>query len=74
MPQSAIWSFEPSSKKLFARYVNSDGRSVPTKFVTGGGCQHFICLVADVHAFQDVFGEEASEVDLMATALGKLTE
>jgi len=62
--QSTVWTFDPASRRLIAHYVNSDGQAVPTSFVTGGadGCQHTICLVADVAAFQSAYGSDAVEI------------
>lgn len=66
--QSAMWTFHPRSSRLLAHYVNSDGRTVPTYFVTGGpGCQHTICLVADVEAFKGANGADALEVVSLAS-------
>lgn len=36
--------------------------AVPGQFVTGGACQHFICLTADVNVFRQVWGEDATEI------------
>ncbi|KAK4689435.1 hypothetical protein P7C73_g673, partial [Tremellales sp. Uapishka_1] len=67
--QSAIWTFHPRTSRLLAHYVNSDGNTVPTYFVTGGqGCQHTICLSADVDAFRTAWGADATEVTLLAYA------
>ncbi|WWC64887.1 uncharacterized protein I303_107501 [Kwoniella dejecticola CBS 10117] len=68
-PQSTLWTFHPSSQRLLAHYVNSDGNTVPTYFVTGGECAHTICLTADVEAFKDAQGDDAHEVHVLAEAL-----
>lgn len=67
--QSKVWSFVPGSKQLLAAYSNSNGQIVPTKFVTGGGCNHFICLTADVALFKHAYGMDATEVFLHATVM-----
>ena len=36
--------------------------TVPTYFVTGGPCQHLICLTADVEAFRNTYGGDALEL------------
>ncbi|KAK8853475.1 hypothetical protein IAR55_004182 [Kwoniella newhampshirensis] len=67
-PQSAIWTFHSRSSRLLAHFVNTDGNTVPTYFVTGGSCQHTLCLTADVAAFRDAYGQDALEVHVLATA------
>ncbi|WWD19907.1 hypothetical protein CI109_104376 [Kwoniella shandongensis] len=67
-PQSAIWTFHPRSSRLLAHFVNGNGNTVPTYFVTGGSCQHTLCLTADVAAFRDTYGQDAKEVHVLATA------
>ncbi|WWC95078.1 hypothetical protein V866_001930 [Kwoniella sp. B9012] len=71
-PQDTLWTFEKGSNKLLAQYVNSDGSTVPTYFVTGGDCSHTICLTADVNAFKDAQGNGAHEVHVLAEALADL--
>ncbi|WVQ66786.1 uncharacterized protein L199_004977 [Kwoniella botswanensis] len=71
-PQDTLWTFEKGSNKLLAQYVNSDGSTVPTYFVTGGDCSHTICLTADVNAFKDAQGGGAHEVHVLAEALADL--
>ncbi|OCF77508.1 hypothetical protein I204_01496 [Kwoniella mangroviensis CBS 8886] len=71
-PQDTLWTFEKGSNKLLAQYVNSDGSTVPTYFVTGGDCSHTICLTADVNAFKDAQGDGAHEVHVLAEALADL--
>ncbi|WWC92000.1 uncharacterized protein L201_006954 [Kwoniella dendrophila CBS 6074] len=71
-PQSTLWTFHPNSQRLLAHYVNSDGNTVPTYFVTGGDCQHTLCLTADVKAFKDAQGADAHEVHVLAEAIADL--
>ncbi|WWC72295.1 uncharacterized protein I206_106257 [Kwoniella pini CBS 10737] len=71
-PQSTLWTFQPTSKRLLAHYVNSDGNAVPTYFVTGGECAHTICLTADVEAFKDAQGDDAHEIHVLAEAVADL--
>ncbi|WVF67383.1 hypothetical protein IAT40_002139 [Kwoniella sp. CBS 6097] len=71
-PQSAIWTVHPKSSRLLAHYVNSDGNTVPTYFVTGGECAHTLCLTADVEAFKRAQGDEAHEVHVLAEAIADL--
>ncbi|OCF31612.1 hypothetical protein I316_06811 [Kwoniella heveanensis BCC8398] len=71
-PQSAIWTVYPKSSRLLAHYVNSDGNTVPTYFVTGGECAHTLCLTADVEAFKRAQGDEAHEVHVLAEAVADL--
>jgi len=51
----------------FGLRLSRDDRSliaetVPTYFVTGGACQHLICLTADVDAFRNSYGDDAAEI------------
>ncbi|WVW86468.1 hypothetical protein I302_108516 [Kwoniella bestiolae CBS 10118] len=71
-PQDTLWTVDPRSGKLLAQYVNSDGNTVPTYFVTGGECSHTICLTGDVQAFKDAQGDGAHEVHVLAEALADL--
>ncbi|WVQ94979.1 hypothetical protein IAU59_002071 [Kwoniella sp. CBS 9459] len=71
-PQSAIWTVHPKSSRLLAHYVNSDGNTVPTYFVTGGECAHTLCLTADVEAFKTAQGDDAHEVHVLAEAVADL--
>ncbi|ORY22391.1 hypothetical protein BCR39DRAFT_508138 [Naematelia encephala] len=65
--QGAMWTYDRQSRRLLAHYRNVDGSIIPTKFTTGGDCQHTICLVADIEAFQNDLGADAIELHLLAT-------
>jgi len=61
--QSAIWQYDPQTRRLVAHYTRPDGSVVPTNFVSGGPCAHLVCLTADVDAFKNAYG--GSAVDLV---------
>jgi hypothetical protein len=50
--------------------------TIPTSFVTGGPCEHLICLTADVNAFHDAFGDSAQEIvsEQSHTSYARLTK
>jgi hypothetical protein len=51
-----------SSSKQLVNSMLTSVDTVPTYFVSGGACQHLICLTADVQAFKGAYGDDAQEV------------
>ena len=75
--QEAIWTLG-ASNQLIPTYPGSDGcesspaifpqsrtsgvASIPVYILSGGPCQHLLCLSADIGAFKDAFGNDAYEL------------